>query len=136
MIRLFLKPICSLAHIGQGGKIWRVCRRRRCVRCRTYGAMFARYSDILRHRAAAFPLHTMDIQRQSGMGIWFHLAQAAGQPGQAGRRGCKAVLASRLRIPVQERPGKTKGFFADFSLLLQCRWLGVALAHLAAARPS
>jgi hypothetical protein len=37
---------------------------------------------------------------------------------------------------VQERPGKTKGFFADFSLLLQCRWLGVALAHLAAARPS
>ena len=40
MIRLFLKPICSLAHIGQGGKIWResagavaVCVAEHTVRC-------------------------------------------------------------------------------------------------------
>ncbi len=35
------------------------------------------YAVILWHYAAAFPLHTMDTQRPSGMGIWFHLAQAA-----------------------------------------------------------
>src|ERR1019366_9460279 len=45
------------------------------------------------------------------------------QPDQAGRRGCKAVLASRQSIPVQESARKRGGFLLFFPLQQHCPWL-------------
>ena len=55
---------------------------------------------------------------------------------QAGRRGCKAILASRLRIPVQKSPRKTGAFLVVFVSSVVVRQARAAAFRRGTAAPT